>query len=66
MPGVTELNDAAEERGETYESMGAGKASQRDLTLYVMEIADEVRKSDPTDCYSKSVVAAALFRIWDE
>ncbi len=65
MPGVTQLVEAAIERGETIESMGAGKASQRDLTIYVMEIADEVKKADPDDCYSDPVVAAALFRIWD-
>jgi hypothetical protein len=63
MPGVTELVNAAEERGVTFESMGAGKASQRDLTYYVLEIQDECATGEE---YSNAVVAAALFRIWDE
>ncbi len=66
MPGVTELVNAAVERGESIESMGAGKASPRDLTYYVLEIADETRKEEQdSDFYSDAVIAAALFRIWD-
>lgn len=66
MPGVTELVNAAVERGETFESAGAGKASKRDLTYYVLEIADETRKEEQdSDFYSDPVIAAALFRIWD-
>lgn len=66
MPGVTQLVEAAVERGEAYESVGVGKASNRDLTHYVLEIAEEVWKADPTECYSDSVIAAALFRIWTD
>lgn len=67
MPGVTQLVEAAIERGETYESVGAGKASQRDLTYYVLEIADETAKESLNDdFYSNSVIAAALFRIWTD
>lgn len=67
MPGVTELVTAAIERGETIESMGAGKASKKDLTYYVMEIADESNAeviSSVWNGYSNPVIAAALFRIW--
>jgi hypothetical protein len=66
MPGVTELVNAAIERGEAYESQGAGKASKHDLTYYVLEIRDETDKEHPSEWYSDPVVAAALFRIWDE
>jgi hypothetical protein len=65
MPGVTELLDNAIERGQTFESMGAGKASKGDLTHYVIEIADEVEaQGEPDEQYSDPVIAAALFRIW--
>ena len=67
MPGVTELVSAAIDRGETIESMGAGKASKKDLTYYVMEIADETAKDEVDQIwngYSNPVIAAALFRIW--
>ena len=46
----TELIEAAEERGYTFESMGAGKASQHDLTHYVLEIFDETQEAEPHDC----------------
>ncbi len=67
MPGVTELVDAAIDRGETFESAGAGKASMKDLTYYVMEIHEETSQDKIDQVwngYSDSVVAAALFRIW--
>lgn len=68
MPGVTELLDNAIERGETFESAGAGKASASDLTHYVLELRQEALDvkflDNDADFYSDSVVAAALFRIW--
>jgi len=66
MKTATELIEAAEERGYTFESMGSGKASQYDLTHYILEIFDETQKAQPTDCYDGTAVAVALFRIWDE
>ena len=56
----TQLVEAANDRGYTFESMGAGKASKRDLTYYVLEIADE----EPG--ISNAVVAVALYRIWED
>lgn len=69
MMGVTELVNAAIERGETIESMGAGKASRKDLTYYVLEIVDESEVDNFMDndeeVIKDSVVGAALSRIWD-
>jgi hypothetical protein len=65
MPGVTQLVNAAVERGEAYESAGASKASKRDLSYYVLEIADETEKSEHhTEWYKDSVIGGALFAIW--
>jgi hypothetical protein len=62
-----QLVNAAVERGETYESTGAGKATKRDLTYYVMEIATEVEFGEHhTEWYSDNVIAGALFAIWTE
>lgn len=61
-----ELIEAAEERGYAYESAGAGKASQKDLAYYVLEIAEETQEAEPHDCYDGTAIAVALFRIWDE
>jgi len=66
MPGVTELLNAAVERGETFESMGVGKASKRDLTYYVLELADEAHKEALEQQYSDGVIAGALFAIWTD
>lgn len=66
MAGVTELINAAVERGETIESMGTGKASKRDLTYYVLEIADEAQQMELDDQYSDGVIAGALFAIWTD
>jgi len=67
--GVTELVDAAIERGETIESMGAGKASQKDLTYYVIELVTEAEQAHFMDndepLIKDGVVGAALSRIWD-
>ncbi len=67
--GVTELITAAVERGETIESMGAGKASRSDLTHYVLELADEAAQRNFLDndeeLIKDGVVGAALSRIWD-
>jgi hypothetical protein len=56
----TALVEAANDRAETIQSMGAGKASKRDLTYYVLEIAEE------EDNISNAVVAVALYRIWED
>ncbi|MCK5485481.1 MAG: hypothetical protein KAI86_04665 [Desulfobacterales bacterium] len=66
MPGVTELVNAAVERGETFESMGAGKASKRDLTYYVLELADEAHKETLEQQYKDGVIGAALNCIWTD
>lgn len=55
--------NAAVERGETFESMGAGKASQKDLSYYVLEIQEECATGEE---YSAGVVAGALFAIWTD
>ena len=61
MKGVTELVNAAVERGETFESMGAGKASKRDRTYYVLELQDE----NPGE-YKDGVIGAAINCIWTD
>lgn len=69
MPGVTELVNAATERGETYESMGAGKASKADLIHYVIEIADECNEACDEvtqiwEGYADATIEAAIIRVW--
>lgn len=64
MPGVTQLVNAAVERGEKFESMGTGKASQQDLSYYVLEIAREAEENLPSERYKDEVIGGALFAIW--
>jgi hypothetical protein len=64
MPGVTQLVEAAVERGATFESMGTGKASQQDLSYYVLEIAREAEERIPSEPYKDGVIGGALFAIW--
>ena len=65
MPGVQQLLNAAVERGEAFESRGAGKASKSDLSHYVMEIADEREaQGEPDEQYNDGVIGGALFAIW--
>lgn len=67
---VTELIQAAVERGETYQGMGAGSASKSDLTHYVLEITQEHEDANFLDndepLVKDGVVAGALFAIWTE
>lgn len=54
----------AVERGESIESVGAGKADAVDLTQYVIEIyAEHEAEGDPIPL---NTVAAAMFEIWDD
>lgn len=55
----------AVERGEEYESRGAGKASPQDLNQYVCEIVLELHHNEGTEIPG-NVIAAALFEIWDD
>ena len=65
MPGVMQLIEAAIERGATYESQGASKATKRDLTHYVMEITTEAELAEhPSEWYKDGVITGALFAIW--
>ena len=43
--GSDVLVDMAVERADSYESMGCGKASVKDLINYVVEIADEEKEA---------------------
>lgn len=61
---VRSLVEFAIERGEAYESAGAGKASRQDLTHYVVEIYDEMAREGCE--IPAGVVGAALAQIWDE
>lgn len=67
---TSELIQAAVERGETFESMGAGKASKRDLTYYVLELVEEAIHAhfmdNDEELVKDGVVAGALFGIWTE
>jgi len=66
-PTVTRLVACAIDRAESFESLGAAKASKRDLTHYVMEIATETEFGmHHSEWYSDSVIAGALFAIWTE
>lgn len=67
---TTELIQAAVDRGETFESMGAGKASKSDLSHYVLEIVREANDVSPVaqiwEGWSDGQIAGALFAIWTD
>jgi len=67
---TSELIQFAVERGEAYESQGAGKASKRDLTYYVLEAVQEAIHAkfmdNDEELIKDGVVAGALFAIWTE